>query len=374
MSSRFVPLTIALVAGLAAAFAVIESPASLSEDDTGCVTIFREGISGHTGGLATGPDGNLYFTQVLEDQIGVLDPETGDVREIQLPKGTGPRSPIVTSDREMYFTGLSGSIGRYDIRADRLRLYTEGISEGSVPHTPVIPGDGFLYFTEEAFRGGQLGRLDLETGEITETRAGLPRPPRPADDPGAGDADPDAPPRGFPYTFALHGITTGPQDEDLWVSWQDADQIVPFDLARQRFDASRAIQFSENSGPHDVRLGPDNRLYTTLQHGGKIGEADIATGDVREYETDLRPNFTPDAQPDNKLVDIVINADRTAAYATSFFRNELYRLDLSTGEVDTPVCDIPPGGAGLQLVVGPDDHIWYADPIRGAIVRVNRPG
>jgi streptogramin lyase len=311
------------VVALAVAAAVVEAPGA--SQPTSCVTYFKQGLDGHPGGLTTGPEGNLWWTEVIESRIGKLDPKTGKVTAIQLPPGSGPRSPIFTPDGKLWFTGLSDRIGSYDPSTGKISFFTKGITKGSVPLTPVAPGNGYLYFTEEA---------------------GLPAVP-------------------------LHGIIKAPDGTHLWIARQDTDELVRFDLRTQRFDG-RVIHFPKGSGPHDIRLGPNETILTTLQHDGSIGEADLRTGRVRQWPTDLPPDFTPDHQPAAKLVDMLVALPKNAAYATSFLHNQLYKFDLTTHKLTEPVCGSPSGGSSLEIVLGPDGKVWYADPIGGRIVRVDR--
>jgi streptogramin lyase len=308
------------------------------------VTVFDEGITGRPGGIAAGPDGAVWFTQLREDRIGRLDPETGDVREIDVPGGSGPRSPLFSADGRMWFTGLGDRIGVHDPDSGETRFFSDGITPGSVPHTPADPGDGFLYFTEQA--AARLGRVNMATGEIEEIEA--------------------------PGRHPLHGIVAEEGGRYLWAARQDADQLIRFDVQAQRFDLR--AQFSDGSGPHDVRIGPDGMLFATLQHSGRIGVFDPDTQEAFEHETDLPPNGTPDDQPDLKLVDLTVSPDGDAVFASSFSANRIYRLDPDSGEVDQPVCGIPPGGSSLQIIAGPGDRVWYADPLGGRIVRVDRLG
>lgn len=173
------------------------------------------------GGMELGPDGGIWFPEVIGNQIVRLDPATGGMREFPLPwagalgNGGGGRYGASASDDltfgtdgAAYFTliGLS-AIGRLDIKTGEfskipiatgaviaiiqpgpgdtivaaetvrnqivvLDLHTLTVREFPLPQPLSGPQgittgiDGAVWFTEAL--GQRLGRLDVETGEITE--------------------------------------------------------------------------------------------------------------------------------------------------------------------------------------------------------------
>lgn len=185
------------------------------------------------GGMEQGPDGGIWFPEVVGNQIVRLDPATRTMREFPLPwagalagKYGASASDDLTfgDDGAAYFTliGLS-AIGRLDIRTGRFSKIP--ISPGAVtaiiqrgPHSTIIAAetarnqmmvldektqtvkeyplpkqlagpqgvttgsDGAVWFTEAL--GQRLGRLDIDTGKISEVdllakRGGQPLPVSP---------------------------------------------------------------------------------------------------------------------------------------------------------------------------------------------------
>ncbi len=67
--AALVPL-LALVVGAA----TLETPTESAKAEGVCVTHFK--LPRAAGGLARGADGRLWFTEQLNDRIGVFDPDT----------------------------------------------------------------------------------------------------------------------------------------------------------------------------------------------------------------------------------------------------------------------------------------------------------
>ena len=305
-----------------------------------CVTEFRTGISGRPAGLSRAPDGKVWFTEPATDKLGTLDPETGRITEFPLPRDSAPRHATFSPDGQMWFTSSHDRIGSFDTTR-RIGLFTKGITKGSTPHTPAVAGDGKLYFTYE--NAPKLGRLDLNTKEITEVGDGL-----------KGEG-------------GLHGLAVDDRG-NLWAARPDAGQLVRFSIRAQRFD--RTIRLARDARPHDVAVGANARLYTTLQGAAAIGEFDPRTGKRREFRTDLRAASTPDHEPDFKLMELATDGSRGAVWGTSFQANKLYKLDLHDRKLTQPICNLPSGGSSTDIVVA-DGTVWYADPLAGRIVRVD---
>jgi len=254
-----------------------------------CVTEFHEGISGRPVGLARGPDSKLWFTEPAEGRLGMLDPETAGVIEFPLPRRSSPRYATFAPDGRLWFTGTNGAIGVFEPASRRARFFTAGIIPGGAPHTPVVLADGGVYFSYE--NSPKLGRLDIETDAI------------------------DAVGR-LPGNGGIHGLAVDSSQDALWAARTDTDQLVRFNLQTRRFD--RTIRFERGARPHDVAVGSNGRVYTTLQGNGRIGEFDPKTGETHEFLTALRPTATPDQEPDFKLMELAVGEGQDAVWATSF--------------------------------------------------------
>lgn len=108
------------------------------------------------------PDGRVWFVGQRGDYVGVLDPQTGDMRRIELPEGAGPHTVVVAPDGTPWYAGNrdrhigridpgSGQITRFDVPDDRVRD----------PHTMDFDSQGRIWFTAQG--GGHVGRFDPRT-------------------------------------------------------------------------------------------------------------------------------------------------------------------------------------------------------------------
>lgn len=334
-----IALAVAVLATIAVGAVLLEDPEASPHGV--CATEFSYGITGRPGSLALGPDGAWWFTQQVDDQIGRLDPATGDSTEIDVPPGTQPHYVRAGPDGGVWFTGLGDTVGRIDPRTRRIELFRAGISDGGQLHVIVVAPDGNLWFSEQV--GGRLARLDIDTKQVTEFSAGLPKGNR------------------------MHGIAVTP-DGNLWTALQGSDRIARFNLKTERFD--KFVRFSRGSGPHDLVVAPGPVIYSSNQGNSTIGEYDLRTGRVREYETSLEPPTTKDLDPGEKLAHLVIGPDG-ALWIATFTADRLLRFDLQTKEIDNIACGIERGSGTLGVAVGPDKRIWFTQPLGRRIGRLD---
>src|SRR5215210_8104637 len=155
-----------------------------SVSPSGSITEYTAGVvPGFTAGQApdqitAGPDGALWFTESgLTGQIGRLDPSgAGTVTEFALgiTPNRAPTGIAAGPDGNLWFTerGGAGAIGRIT-PTGMVSEYTTGLTPNSEPTDIVAGPDGKLWFTESA-DPGRIGRIDPQTGTITEFSYGLP--------------------------------------------------------------------------------------------------------------------------------------------------------------------------------------------------------
>lgn len=132
---------------------------------TGAVTNYVSTDLAHPffgiGGIAKGPDGNLWFTDasvgVLSPWIGRLNPSTGATKAFDLPAGSGkPQGITAGPDGAMWFTYENGAIGRITT-AGAITPHPDARIASSAS---IAPGaDGALWFDSHLNGGGQIGRI-----------------------------------------------------------------------------------------------------------------------------------------------------------------------------------------------------------------------
>lgn len=131
-------------------------------------------------GITSAPNGFLYFTEALGDKIDRIDPTDLDIRKTALMDITGPNDIEAAPGPEvaLYFTvGGSNVIARLVPNQFAPILTTWAIpAEKSHPKGLTITPDGMVWFTEG--NADMIGRLNPITDEITEFRV-CPVPPCP---------------------------------------------------------------------------------------------------------------------------------------------------------------------------------------------------
>jgi streptogramin lyase/pimeloyl-ACP methyl ester carboxylesterase len=187
-------------------------------------------------GIASGPDGNLWFTEYGSNKIGRIT-TTGVITEFAPTASSSPWGIASGPDGNLWFTETGNEIGR---------ITTTGvITEFTIPTASGIPWgiasgpDGNFWFTE--YFGNKIGRITT-TGVITEFTI-----------PTASSS---------PW-----GIASGP-DGNLWFTEYDSNKIG-------RITTTGVItEFTlptTSNGPTGIASGPDGNLWFTETGSNKIG-------------------------------------------------------------------------------------------------------
>jgi len=96
--------------------------------------------------------------------VGKLNPNTGEMKEYNLPPSARPHSIVPDEDGNIWYTGNSNAtIGKLNPDTGNI---TEYETQAKDPHSAVFHPNGNLYFTAQ--HAAMLGRLDPETGVLKE--------------------------------------------------------------------------------------------------------------------------------------------------------------------------------------------------------------
>ena len=90
--------------------------------------------------LELGPDGLVYAVNISKHRTVTLDPETGEQRVYQLPRGSyGPHSIELANDGHMWLTiCASGQMAKFDLKTKKYTICSSAEAparRGSYPHT-----------------------------------------------------------------------------------------------------------------------------------------------------------------------------------------------------------------------------------------------
>ena len=265
----------------------------------GVITEFSAGITASSSpiGITTGPDNNLWFCEFTGNQIGRIT-AAGVVTEFSAGATFQPLYITSGPDGALWFTKEGGnSIGRITTAGVVTDVFTTGISAGSAPGHIVTGPDGNLWFTERL--GNRIARI-TPAGVVTEFSAGVGTPPS--------------------------GIAAGP-DGNLWYT---------FDTGIGRITTAGVVtQFTAGITPgllRDIHQGSDGNLYFTNDSGrlGRITPAGVIT------------EFTAGISGSAGLFDITLGPD-SRMWFSEYNGNRVARLtmppDILSGLQSAYRCD-----------------------------------
>ena len=298
------------------------------------ITEFSAGITAGAGlgGIAGGPDGNLWFTETNIDRIGRITPQ-GVVTEFGAGITAGSRPFDITAgpDGNLWFTEIIGNrIGRITPQGV-VTEFSAGITFG--PWDIATGPDGNLWFTEYA--GHRIGRI-TPAGVVTEFSAGI--------------------------TGSPNRVTTGP-DGNLWFteSGGKIGRITPHGVVTE-FSAGSTALASWTWGFGSITAGPDGNLWftETLQclfyyHalcGSRIGRI-TPLGVVTHFSTVAGYGIT--AGPDGSL-----------------WFTEYYGIGRRTpqGVITTFSVGMTAGAQPRGIAAGPDGNLWFVESTGNRIGRI----
>lgn len=136
------------------------------DPSTGQVREIRLGEGSAPHGVIQGPDGAAWITDGGLNAIVRVDPRTEQVRVWPLPDefpDSNLNTPVFDREGRIWFTGQSGVYGRLDPRSGDMRVWRD--PEGRGPYGIAATPSGEIYYVSLA--GSHLARLNRETGEAT---------------------------------------------------------------------------------------------------------------------------------------------------------------------------------------------------------------
>jgi virginiamycin B lyase len=257
-------------------------------------------------------DGKFYGTDEGHDKLWVLDPSTGKVEAIDLPKSDlprgglfsgmklaigiftgnhGPHSMAQTSDGRIWITNaLSSTLMSFDPATKQFKSY-DVPGDALYPHTVRVDKDDIVWFTIVA--SNQVGRFDPKTEQMTVMRL---------------------PSNGF-----FRWISDMLFPTLLRISSWFPDKVLLLDFSHHRFLGYTVLAF-----PYGIDVNPkDGSIWYAKLYANRIGRIDPETLQVTEYQTPMsgprRPRFDADG----------------IFWIPSFDEGGLMRFDPATGRFET---------------------------------------
>jgi virginiamycin B lyase len=295
------------------------TPGPATETDGGLeIEEFDVPAGSHPHDVAVGEDGRVWYTAQRTGELGVLDPDTGETRQIPLGAGSSPHGVIVGPDDAPWITdtGLN-AIVRVDPETDEIERFDPPDDVGGVGmHTAVFDPDGVLWFTGSS---GYFGRVDPEQGEVEVFEA-----------PGGGG----------PY-----GITSTPESEIYYAS------LAQSHIAHVEPDgAARVIEPpTRDQGARRVWTDSKGRIWVSEWNAGKLGRYDPSNDGWEEW----------DLPGDNPMAYSVFVDDTDIVWVSDFGGNAYQRFDPTTEEFTT--IELPSEGAEVRQMHGRPGEMWGAE-------------
>ncbi|MBC2778375.1 Vgb family protein [Parasphingopyxis marina] len=118
---------------------------------------------------APAPGGKIWYTAQRQGALGIIDPASGEIRQVPLGEGSAPHGVIQGPDGAAWITdGGQNAIVRFDPETEEVTVWPlpEDIGYANL-NTGAFDGDGIHWFTGQ---NGIYGRLDPATGEMAVFR------------------------------------------------------------------------------------------------------------------------------------------------------------------------------------------------------------
>ena len=289
----------------------------------GKITLYEDTFGDATPqGIATGPDGALWFVDTGNDVIGRIT--AGGSFTNEYVAGAELSGGITAGpDGALWFTieQSNGGIGRITT-AGAITLFND--SGGSYPQGITTGPDGALWFAES---NGAVGRITT-SGVVTHIKIA-------------------------PADAGLDGIVTGP-DGRLWVTQFVVGGSRLSDKVIRLATNGQKRTYTVGSGPGSICVGPDGALWFAEEGAGALGRLTTA-GSYSEIKTKYGPVAVATG-PDGALWFTAANA-------------KIGRLT-KTGKAT--FYSVPASNPGLgQITPGPDGAMWFTSAVTpSAIGRV----
>lgn len=211
-----------------------------------------EPLKGSFHDLEIGPDGNVYAVNISQHRLLVLNPETGEQRAQQYPRGTyGPHSIETANDGSMWTTMCAtGQMVRYDVSTRQFETYSSAEApkrRGGYPHTLRInPKDpeGLIWYTDAGSNSCfSIHPVTHHVKEYPLLSAGQAM--------GAG--------RGESRGITPYGIDYSPVDGMIWYSKLNGNRIGRIDPTAPDGDVKEWNP--PFRGPRRLHIAPDGMIW-----------------------------------------------------------------------------------------------------------------
>jgi virginiamycin B lyase len=296
-----------------AAFIAVSSASALDRQ------VYQLPQGAHPHDVAPAPDGKVWYTAQRKGALGILDPKTGDVREVPLGPRSAPHGVIQGPDGAAWITdGGQNAIVRFDPKTEEVKVWRLPEDTGYTNlNTGAFDRNGVHWFTGQ---NGIYGRLDPKTGDMKVFK----------DPKGRG-----------PY-----GIASTPDGEIYYVSLAGS-HLAKIDLATG--EAKVIEPPTPNQGARRVWSDSQGRLWISEWNSGQLSMHDPKSGDWKAWKL-------PGEQPRAYAVYV---DERDTVWVSDFGGNAIHAFDPKTETFTT----IPKSeeGANVRQILGRPGEVWLPE-------------
>lgn len=217
--------------------------------------------------LVVGPDGRIWITAFLDDEIWALDPKTGEYQSFHVNE----RNDVLADVRALKFDndgmlwvvlGTTHSIVRLDPKNGSIKTYDIGV----YAHDLDIDHDGNIWFNGYFTKPEQIGVLNTKTGQVTLYPI-----------PSAGLTEAEGKPLPYGLQMDRQGI--------VWNTALGGNTLVSFDPRSKK--AELFWMPTQNSGPRRLAVGVDDSIWIPEWAVGKLARFNPKEKTFEEFDTGL---------------------------------------------------------------------------------------
>jgi virginiamycin B lyase len=229
---------------------------------------FKEWVTPTLGQRSRDPaqaaDGTIWWAGQWGNNLGRINPRTGEMKEYPLPANAMPHTVLLDREGGVWYTGnKNATIGKLDPETGKVTEYKMPDPNAKDPHSAIFDRDGIMWFTMQL--SNMVGRLDPKIGEIKVVAM-----TKPNSRPYGIKLDAE----GVPW-FACNGSNCVVRIDPKSMALKVVDLPTPGTTVRRLdFDA-------------------DGNLWFVNSGQGKVGRYNPKTGEIKEWNSPSGPKSHP---------------------------------------------------------------------------------
>ena len=262
---------------------------------------------------AVAPDGALWYTGMLSNTLGRLDPATGKITEYRLktPK-SAPHGLVADTKGNIWFTANQKAyIGMLDPATGEVKEYQMPDPAAADPHTLVFDQKGVLWFTVQ--NGNFVGLLDPSSATIRLKQAPT-------------------------LNSRPYGIVINSKGMPFFCEF-NTNRLASISPGTMKFTE---YELPQGARPRRLAVTPDDMVYYSDYARGRLGRLDPKTGKVEDW-----PSL---GGPDSRPYGMAVTPDGKVWYSESGVQpNAIVRFDPQTRTFES--WPVPSGGGVIRHMV-----------------------